>query len=171
MLCLALLLGGCRSLRESSVGPEVATGSDTGTRPAAAAPTPVSSPQREYTVMNFDAVAEGIRATGQLRVAKDSAMWVAVYKIVELGRAMATTDSVWLDVPFMGRYFAGTYAELSKAAKRTITYRQLQEAALADNAAELIAALAAEMGIAASVDITARRQVLWLSMPFRKQRL
>lgn len=171
-IACTLLLGGCRGMREaSSIGPEV--------EPSAAAPqttatgqpantTPAPQPQRQYTVMNFNAEAEGISATGQMRVAQDSAIWVAVYKIVELGRAMATRDSVWLNVPFLGRYFAGTYAELSATLKRPVSYEQLQAMALADNAEEQVARLAAELGLSASVAITDRRRVQWLNMPFRK---
>ena len=144
-LGLALLLAGCRSTRQSvKVTPSPAA--DTTAQVAAPAP------QREYTVMTFDAVVEGVSATGQLRVASDSAMWVAVYKLVELGRALATTDSVWV----------------SRMAKRELDYQSLQAMALADDAGEQIARLAAELGMNATVSIKQRKRMERLTFPFRK---
>lgn len=160
-LGLALLLAGCRSTRQSvKVTPSPAA--DTTAQVAAPAP------QREYTVMTFDAVVEGVSATGQLRVASDSAMWVAVYKLVELGRALATTDSVWVSVPLWDKYFAGTYADLSRMAKRELDYQSLQAMALADDAGEQIARLAAELGMNATVSIKQRKRMERLTFPFRK---
>lgn len=156
-----LLLVGCRSTRKAATTP-----------PPEADATPettIPTPQREYTVVTFDAVAEGVSATGQLRVAADSVMWVAVYKLVELGRALATPDSVWVNVPMTGQYFAGTYADLSRLAKRDLDYPTLQAIALSDDAGEQLARLAAEMGMSATVSIKQRRQVEHLSFPFRKK--
>ena len=159
MLALAatvLLLGGCRSMRQgtTTVPP------DDGMVPSA---------QREYSVANFSATVEGMTASGQLRLAADSVVWVSVNKVVELGRAVATVDSVWASAPMAGIHFAGTYDELSRLAGRTVTFAELQEIASADNAEERIAALAREMGFEAAVKIRSRRRVEQLAFPYNKK--
>ena len=69
-------LGGCWSTRQAVT--TAATGE-------VAAP---QAPQRELTVTTFTAIVNGISASGQMRVAEDSVLWVSVNKLVELGRAM-----------------------------------------------------------------------------------
>lgn len=130
------------------------------------ADTPVE--QHEKSVMNFSATVEGIGVTGQLRMARDSIIWVSVNKLVELGRAMATPDSVWVNAPLLDKHFAGSYADLSRRAKRTVTFETLQEIATADNAEELITTLANSLGINATVRLAQRRRVERTTFPFVK---
>lgn len=124
--------------------------------------------QHEKSVMNFTATVEGINVSGQLRMAHDSVIWVSVNKLVELGRAMATPDSVWVNAPLLDKHFAGNYADLSRRAKHTVTFETLQEIATADNAEKLITALANSLGISATVRLAQRRRVDRISFPFVK---
>lgn len=151
-----MLLAGCRSTRQV-----VST-------PPEAAAKPQEPPRRELTVTSFTAIVNGISASGQVRMAEDSVIWVNVTKLVELGRGLATKDSVWLSVPLADRYFAGSYDDLERITHRRLTYADLQAMMKADDAGEKIEALAASLGYEAKVYITARRKVEKLTFPFKK---
>ena len=136
----------------------------------APAPTaPIDNEPRVLTVMNFNAVVEGATVNGQLRMASDSLIWMSVTKIVELGRAMATPDSVWVSVPLAGKHFAGNYTDLERHTKRPVCFATLQQIANADDAEAQIEELARQMGFDAKVRITRRQQVQRLTFPFTKQ--
>lgn len=153
---LAVLAAGCRSTRQAAA--------PTG----AAEPQRQAEPRRELTVTTFTAMVDGISASGQLRVAEDSVIWLNVTKLIELGRGLATKDSVWLSVPLADRYFAGTYDDLQRITKRRFTFADLEAMAKADDAEAQIEALARSLGYEAKVYITARRKVERLSFPFKK---
>lgn len=164
-IAAALLLVGCRGSRQSAA-PAGATATTETPTPATPAATTVQP--RVYTVVNFDATVEGVSATGQLRVAEDSVMWISVNKLIELGRAMATPDSVWVNAPLFDKRFSGTYTEVGRMAKRNVSFEQLQEIALADDAEERLQRLVNQMGINATVRITGRKTVTTLRFPFQK---
>lgn len=156
VLLLALLAVGCRSTRQAA----------TTTAPATvAAP---AAPQRQLTVITFSAIVNGFSASGQMRVAEDSVLWVSVNKLVELGRAMATPDSVWVTTTFGDHNFAGSYDDLQRLTKRHITFDEMQAMAMADDAGEQISQLAASLGLNATVYVTGRRKVNKLAFPFKK---
>jgi hypothetical protein len=67
------LAAGCRSTRQAA-----ATAAPEG------APKPQEAPRRELTVTTFTAMVNGISATGQVRMAEDSVIWLSVTKLVEL---------------------------------------------------------------------------------------
>ena len=152
-----MTIAGCRSTRHTAVvGPPDAK------PPEAAAPEPL----RE--VVGFNATVEGVSVSGQLRMVQDSALWLSAYKIIEVGRALATRDSVWISAPLMDVHFAGTYADLSRKAARTITFDELQRMATSDNAEAELSRLAGQLGFSATIRITSRRRVDSLTLPFRK---
>ena len=156
VMLLALLAVGCRSTRQAA----------TTTAPATvAAP---AATQRQLTVITFSAIANGFSASGQMRVAEDSVLWVSVNKLVELGRAMATPDSVWVTTTFGDHNFAGSYDDLQRLTKRRITFDEMQAMAMADDAGEQISQLAASLGLNATVYVTGRRKVNKLAFPFKK---
>ena len=129
---------------------------------------PATPHKRTYTVVAFDGVVEGIGVNGQLRIAEDSVMWVTVSKIIEVGRAMCTPDSLWLRAPLLGHDDAIDYATLRRVSGKKVSFAELQQAIQADNAEERIAAMARKMGIKATVRITSRRTVDSLSFPYSK---
>lgn len=158
LAAIALLAVGCHSSRKTTT-----------TVPPTADTTAVTTvPARQYTVLNFSATVEGVSATGQLRVAEDSVMWLSVTKLIELGRALATKDSVWVNAPILDKRFAGSYADLSRYVKQEVTYERLQAIALSDNAGEQLRQMAALMGLDANVRITSRRKENSLKFPFQK---
>lgn len=159
-LAVAVLAAGCHSSRHTTAPePTIATVADT----TAAVPQ-----QRLYTVVNFTATVEGVSANGQLRVAEDSVMWLSVNKLIELGRALATPDSVWVNAPMFDKRFSGTYADLSRMAKRDVSFAQLQTIALGDDTEAQIRMLADMLGLDATVRITSRRTEPTLRFPFQK---
>lgn len=156
MLAAAMLLASCHSTKEVTLPPP-------SPRTDAAPAMPC-----EKTVTNFTASVDGISVNGQLRMAHDSVMWISITKIIELGRAVATPDSVWITVPILDKHFAGTYADLSRRVKQQVDFQTLQSIATADNAEELIESLAQGMGYNARVRFISRRKVDKLSFPFAK---
>ena len=150
-LVAVLLLAGCNSSRRAARAPEVAVRSC------------------EYSVVPFTATVSGLGVSGQVREARDSALWVSVVKLVEVARALATPDSVWISVPLADNYFAGTYAELGKKIGRTVSFAEMQAMLHAPDADEQIARLVSDMGYAATVRLGTRRKVEQLSFPFGKR--
>ena len=164
LFCMSLLialLAGCHSSRPTATAPDVPPAEAEG-------PAPVEPPRRTYTVMNFSGEVEGVSVNGQLRLAEDSVMWLSVNKMIELGRALATPDSLFLRAPMMGRDEAIDYPALQRLTGRNITFDDLQQTVLADDASERIARLAASLGASAHLTISERRQVEHLSFPFPK---
>ena len=133
------------------------------------APVPVATPQREYAVANYTATVEGINVVGQIRLAKDSLIWINASKIIEVGRAMASPDSVWLNAPMLGQTFAGTYADLERQVHHSTSFATLQEILLSDNADAQVSLLANRLGFAATVHIEWRPTPDQLSFPFQKR--
>ena len=85
LLAAAMLLASCHSTKEVTLPPPPPS-----PRTDAAPAMPC-----EKTVTNFTASVDGMSVNGQLRMANDSVMWLSITKIIELGRALATPDSVW----------------------------------------------------------------------------
>ena len=158
-LLLVLSLAGCSSHKKVARAPEVLPAVEEAV---------VTAPKRTYTVMTFDGMVEGINVNGQLRVAEDSVMWVSVSKLIEMGRAMCTPDSLWLRAPLLGRDDAMDYATLRRLMGVDITYDEIQQTVLAPNAEEQIKGLAQRLGIRAAIRITQRRQVEHLTFPYTK---
>lgn len=159
LVMTTLLVTGCHHTRKIA-----------GTQPPAPATetTPVAV-HCEYTAINFTGEAEGINVNGQLRVAKDSAMWLSITKIVEVARALATQDSVWLRAPMLGIDTVTDYPTLSQRMHRQVNYADLQAIALDQNAEAQIVELARMLGFNASVRFTQRRRLENLSFPFPKK--
>lgn len=161
-LAALLLAAGCHHTKQIATTQPPATDTDTET---------VTAPKHcEYTAINFTGEAAGLSVNGQLRVAKDSAMWLSVSKIVEVARALATQDSVWLRAPMMGIDTVADYNTLSQRMRRRVTYADLQDIALDDNAEERIVELARLLGFDAKVRFTQRRRLESLTFPYPKKR-
>lgn len=170
ILCVAaLLMGGCRSSRRAATpSGDAAPATATETPAQDATPDATPLPSTRYTIINFNATVEGVSANGQMRMAQDSVIWVSVNKFVELGRAMATRDSVWVNAPLFDRRFAGTYADLKRETGHDVTFEKLQAIATSDDAEQQLAKLAKRLGIGATVAITERRTADVLRFPFKK---
>lgn len=162
MLLTVLLAAGCHGSRRTAGTDGVTSVTTTPAEPEA------ETVQPRYTLVNFDATVDGVRASGQLRVARDSAIWLSVNKFIELGRGLATTDSVWFNAPLLDRRFAGSYADLRRMTRHDVSFAKLQAIALGDSTEAEVARIAAMMGIEATVSITSRRTADKLTFPFQK---
>lgn len=150
MAMAAFLMAGCRSTQTVT-------------------PTPAPQEERhDYTVMAFTGTANGINVSGQVRMDKDKVIWCSVNKFIELGRAMATPDSVWVRVPLANRYQKGDYNDLSRKVGRHMTFADLQAILESDDAERRIEELARSLNLAVTVKITRKTKAEKLSFPFDK---
>lgn len=149
-LTLATVLAtGCRSCRESA-------GTAGGESPK----------PREYTVMTFSGEVDGMSVEGQVRMAKDSVIWCSVSKFIEVGRAKATVDSVWVRVPLLGRNEKGDYRWLKRVTSVDTDFKKLQALLESSDAEAGIAKLARQTGHTATIRIKKRERVERLTFPY-----
>ena len=158
-LLILLLAAGCHSLKKTP---------RTDPPPVAASEIPATPVQRSYTVISFEGIVEGINLNGQVRVAQDSAIWLSVTKLIEVGRAMCTPDSLWLRAPMLGRDDALDYPTFQRLSGKQVSYDELQDILLADDVEQRIAALARQLGYTAQIRLLRRREVDHLSFPYTK---
>lgn len=111
---------------------------------------------------------EGLTATGQVRMQQDSAIWVSVSYFFELGRAMATRDSVFVDAKMMGKSFRGTYADVAKRTGVKTNFNDLQAMLGRETAGDEISAIAKRLGYDVDVRISKRKKVDNVTFPFTK---
>lgn len=154
-----LAVAACRSQRDTAATPDTP---DTPGTPA----TPTA--EARYTVISFTGTVDGISVNGQVRMAKDSLIWCSVTKLLEVGRAMATPDSVWVRSSLLGVNEAGTFSQAQRKAKTNLTFSQIQELLMSDDAEQRLAEMSSTLGHPATVRITRRQQVDRLSFPFNK---
>ena len=124
---MSLLVGlaGCRSTRQTAT-----------TQPTPAADkTPKTTVVERCNILtaNFQATVDDIAISGQVRLRRDSVLWLSANKFIELGRAKFTPDSVFVYAKVMNRYFAGTYAEMEKELGFTTDFATLQALFLGEN--------------------------------------
>ena len=116
-LLFVALLAGCRGSRHLAES----------TSPEAADSTAVESVrQRTCFAANFQCDLYHVRLNGMLRMMEDSVLWVSVNKVVELGRAYLTPDSVNLYARVTQQYFRGDYNDAYRVSGYRVDYEQLQ---------------------------------------------
>lgn len=154
--CLAALLflaTGCRSHQDAA-------------RPAqpAVVPATTDSVSQFYTA-NFSCTAEGITATGQLRMQSDSVIWLSASKVIELVRARFTPDSAIIHAKAMGRCFRGNYNDLYRRFQIRTDYNQLEETLTSPNAETMLSDIARIMGIEATFTLQPWQKADRLNFP------
>jgi len=118
-----------------------------------------------YYIANFTVQAMGMNANGQMRMQQDSVIWVSASKIVELGRAKVTPDSVIVYAKLMNACFRGTYEDVYNRFHWRTDFRQLSEMVTAEDAAQQIAQLAARFGITATITLEPWKRVSNTTFP------
>lgn len=173
LLLALLLMTGCRSHREASrkqlpdstataVTPSTPAANNTDTAPstpAASAYTP------HYFTANFTCSAQGINASGQMRLQSDSTIWLCATKVIELGRAKFTPDSVIVYAKVMNRCFRGTYDDMYKRFKYRTTFSQLYRRVSAPDAETQLTELFKRFGIEATIHLDPLKEVNKLTFP------
>ena len=135
-------------------------------RQAVETPTePPAESARRYSTANFNCAVAGTTVSGQVRVAEDSVIWVSVSKIVELGRAVATKDSVTVYAKVMGRCFRGTYDDVYRRFHYRTTYAELEAMVTSPDAEARLQALARRFGVEASIRLQPWREMKEVSFP------
>lgn len=155
---LTLSLGACHTTK-----PSVRT-----QPPDADKPTEQPVPKREYTVVQFEAAVEGMLVNGQLRMAEDSVIWISVNKYIEVGRALATTDSLFLHAPLLNREEATDYESLQRRTGIKTTLADLQQMVVDPDAESRMADIARRLGSDAKIHIVSIRKVDQLTFPYTK---
>jgi hypothetical protein len=151
MVMLALVATSCRSTRPTTT------------------PTPETTPTESlYTVITFTGTVEGINVSGQVRMEHGKVIWCSVNKFIELGRAMATPDSVWVRATMMDVNREGSYRDLERLTGRRISFADLEAILLSDDADRRITALGRQLGYNVQVHITRREKAQRLTFPFNK---
>ncbi|MBR1834230.1 MAG: DUF4292 domain-containing protein [Bacteroidales bacterium] len=151
MLGLALVAAGCRSQRD---------GTTTGN-----ASTPTATSARLYTA-NFSVSTNGLSANGQMRMMEDSIIWISASKVLELGRAKFTPDSVMVYAVVMNRYFKGTYDELYQRFQLRTDFKTLSETVRSADAGTRLAEMARPYGIEATIVMEPWKEMQDLTFPF-----
>lgn len=150
MVTTLLLVAGCHSSRNIGTSP-----------------TPREQ-EHDYTVMTFTGTANGLSVSGQVRMDRDRVIWCSVNKFIEMGRAMATPDSVWVRIPLMNRYEQKDYNDLSRMAGMPLSFGYLQETLESPDAEQRITTLAKRFGLDIQIRITRKEKAETLTFPFTK---
>lgn len=127
---ITLTFIGCQSHKH------IKNGNNTGQTPAVATHTDElsHSPRLDtilnvncnYYTANFSCTVEGIGLTGQIRMAKDSIIWVSFNKIIEVGRAVLTPTRVQGYVKILNKYYDGDYETLKTRWGLDVDYETLE---------------------------------------------
>ena len=75
---------------------------------------------------NFSCTVDGITMNGQIRIAKDSIIWVSISKIIEVGRAKLTPDRAQAYAKIIGKQYDGDYEGLKKKLGLDADYATLE---------------------------------------------
>ncbi|MBR4176933.1 MAG: DUF4292 domain-containing protein [Bacteroidales bacterium] len=114
---LILLFTGCRSHKELQRTDKTDT---TATVVKPKPPAPPATENLDYIAVtdyasyraNFSCSVQGITVNGQIRMAKDSVVWLSINKIVELGRAKLTPNRVQFSARLLSKDYDGGYEGL-----------------------------------------------------------
>lgn len=119
----------------------------------------------EFLTSSFRGEVEGISANGLIRMQRDSVIWATASKVVELGRAKLTPDSIYAYIRINGTYVASTYDEVSVKLGRNITFHKIQDvlAAHIQDASPIVLEI---MGYKARVTFSHTDSPSGLSFPF-----
>ena len=98
-------------------------------------PQPVAIEQCDILSANFQCTVDDITVSGQLRLRRDSVLWLSANKFIELGRAKFTPDSVFVYAKVLNRYFEGTYSDLRDKTGVATDFATLQALFIGENEA------------------------------------
>lgn len=150
LLGLSIMATGCRSQRDG------ATTADTST--------PTTTSAKLYTA-NFSVSTDGLSANGQMRMMEDSILWISASKVLELGRAKFTPDSVMVYATVMNRYFKGTYEELYRRFQLRTDFKTMSKTVRSADAGARLAEMARQFGFDATIVMEPWKQVDNLAFP------
>lgn len=173
LLAACLVMTSCRSRKEGSrtqspdttANTTVVTPSTPSTTPSTPATPRKPVYQPHYYTCTFTCSAQGVTANGQMRLQSDSVIWICATKIVELGRARFTPDSVIAYAKVMNRCFQGTYDDLYQRFRYRTTFKQLYRHVTSDNAEQELTDLFRRFGIESTIKLDPVKEVDKLNFP------
>ena len=159
LTALAAMVAGCRSHRETARTAVPDEGSEEVVVP------PIQSVP--YYTSKFTCTAQGMTANGQLRMQTDSIIWLSASKVIELGRARFTHDSVIIHAKITGQCFRGNYNDLYRRFNFRTDFDQLSKTltAPAPQAEKQLADIAQLLGIEATFTLQPWQKVDKLTFP------
>ena len=119
----------------------------------------------QYYTAKFTCTTQGITANGQLRLQPDSVLWAYASKIIELGRARLTPDSVVVYAKVANSCFRGTYADLYRRFGYRTNFEEVVKMATADDAEAQIATLLRSLNLDATVKLEPWQKAETLNFP------
>ncbi len=122
---LLVSLAGCRNTSKLAQ-------KQNGRQPTAQAAT-VTIEHCDILTANFKCDVDGVAVSGQVRLRRDSVLWLSANKVIELGRAKFTPDSVFVYAKVLNRYFSGTYHDLQKKTGVETDFATLQTIFIGEN--------------------------------------
>lgn len=168
---LLLVMTGCSSTRKAAPSRQEPT--------ATTQPTQTDTPDGNSTgpsihreqpkkslTNNFTCTTQGVTVNGQLRVKEDSVIWASATKIVELGRARLTQDSVVIYAKVVNRCFRGTYADIYRRFHYRTTFAEVYKMLTAPDAETQIVALLQGFKVDAKLKLGPWKEAEGLTFPF-----
>lgn len=169
MVCLLLLTAGCSITRKATPAkPEQPATSQPGTSGSTSGTDSEihrEQPKKSLT-NNFTCAIQGMNVNGQLRVKEDSVIWASATKIVELGRARITQDSVVIYAKVVNRCFRGTYMDIYRRFHYRTTFDEVYKMLTAPDAETQIATLLKGFKVDAQIKLGPWKEAENLTFPF-----
>lgn len=164
---LLLLATGCRSHREAArTAPQEQSAQGQPGRGPQETPGQTQPARARLLTASFTCSAQGVQASGQLRAASDSLIWASASKILELGRAELTPDSVLVYSRVLNRCFRGSYDDIYRRFHYRTSFKEIQSMLTADDADRQIAGLLKQLRLDAAVHIGPWKEAQALTFPF-----
>lgn len=130
VLAVALTAAGCRHGGEPQP-----PAPDTPTDTSATAPAAHSlCPPLQYNTLtaHFGCAVQSWQLSGQIRIQRDSAIWISVNKLIELGRVLITTDSVKMYLKVNNSYLTASFDDLRQMLGIDLDYATVQSLMVGD---------------------------------------
>lgn len=135
-LLAAALACGCHRQPQAPIGDVV----DLDTVPVPAATVQPEALQYNTFTGSFTCEIQGIQFNGQVRIHRDSAIWISANKLIELGRILLTPDSVQFYIKMNNSHLMTTYDQLAQQWGIDIDYPTMQALILGDSPSDITAA-------------------------------
>ncbi len=134
LILLAAGISGCGLLKKQPVDPVSGSGPADPARIAEKGGVPVEFNYLTFSAsVNFIAQGNEMALDGEMRIVRDSLIWVSLRKFgLEAARMMLTKDSVWLLDRINSRYFAGDYKYFMQQFKLDADYNLVEALILAN---------------------------------------
>ena len=120
LMLVCLGVAGCRSHKElkrddgNNVSRDTTAAATAPSKPHAERLDTIMNAQYRSITANFNCTVQGINVNGQLRMAKDSIIWVSVNKLLELGRAQLTPTKAQAYAKLIGKKYDLSYNDIQK---------------------------------------------------------